>query len=214
MEENEKTLAETLKIYLDLLKRHKFYLLIPFITVSMISSIIAMKLPMDYLAKGTILIEQQQIPESMIRTTVTDFADERIRFIQQRVMTRERIFSIIDKYHLYTEDQNRLTPSELATQFLDHVAVDLIAADVRRTQDSGAGKATIAFTISFRSHDRTLAEPVANEIVSLFLAENSRLRTQRATKTTVFISEEAERVNRDIKGLESEIAEFKEKGVI
>ena len=154
MEENEKTLAETLKTVLDLVKRHKFYLLIPFITVSMISTIIAMKLPMDYLSKGTVLIEQQQIPESMIRTTVTDFADERIRFIQQRVMTRERIFPIIDKYHLYTKEQDRLTPSELAEQFLTDVAVDLIAADVRSSQGGGAGKATIAFTISFRSHDR------------------------------------------------------------
>ena len=57
----------------------------------------------------------------------------------------------------------------------------------------------------------TLTQPVANEIVSLFLAENSRIRTQRATKTTEFISEEAERVNRDIQGLENRIAEFKEK---
>jgi polysaccharide biosynthesis transport protein len=211
MEENEKTLAETLKTSLDLAKRHKFYLLIPFITVSLVSSIIAMKLPMAYVSKGTILIEQQQIPESMIRTTVTDFADERIRFIQQRIMTRERIFSIIDKYHLYAKEQDQLTPSELAEQFLDNVAVDLIGADVKNPQGGGAGKATIAFTVSFRSHDRTLTQPVANEIVSLFLAENSRLRTQRATKTTEFISEEAERVNRDIQGLENRIAEFKEK---
>ena len=212
MEENEKTLAETLKTFLDLAKRHKFYLIIPFIAVSLISSIIAMKLPMAYVSKGTILIEQQQIPESMIRTTVTDFADERIRFIQKRILTRDRIFSIIDKYHLYTKEKDRLTPSELAEQFLNDVAVDLVAADVRSTQGGGgAGKATIAFTISFRSNDRNITQPVANEIVSLFLAENSRIRTQRAAKTTEFISEEAERVNRDIQTLENQIAEFKEK---
>ena len=37
------------------------------------------------------------------------------------------------------------------------------------------------------------------------------MRTQRATKTTEFLSEEADRVNRDIQNIENKIAEFKEK---
>ncbi len=210
MEENETTLIETINGFLSLVKRHKFYLLIPFITISTISSIVAMKLPMAFISKGTILIEQQQVPQSMIQTTVTGFADERIRFIQQRVMTRDRILSIIDKYHLYAKKKDKSTPSELTQQFLDDVTVDLIAADVK-SQGSSAGKATIAFTIAFKSEQPVMAQSVANELVNLFLAENSRVRTQRATKTTEFINEEAGRVNRDIQGIENKIAEFKEK---
>ena len=209
MEENEKTLAETISGFLSIVKRHKFYLLIPFVTISVISSVIAMKLPLTFSSKGTILIEQQQVPQSMIQTTVTGFADERIRFIQQRVMTRESILSIIDKYHLYQKERDKSTPSELVQKFQDDVAVDLIAADVK-----GAGainKATIAFTISFKSKQAAMAQSVANELVNLFLAENSRVRTQRATKTTEFLSEEADRLNREIQGMESKIAEFKEK---
>ncbi|MFZ4701653.1 MAG: lipopolysaccharide biosynthesis protein, partial [Candidatus Methylumidiphilus sp.] len=209
MEENEKTLTETIGAFLGIAKRHAFYLLIPFISISIIASVVALKLPMAYLSKGTILIEQQQVPESMIHTTVTGFADERIRFIQQRVMTRERILSIIDKYHLYAKKRERLTPSELVEQFQDDVKVDMIAADVKSS--GGAGKATIAFTIAFKSDQPATAQAVASEIVNLFLAENSRVRTQRATETTEFINEEAERVNRDIQGMENKIAEFKEK---
>ena len=209
MEENEKTLAETISGFLSIVKRHKFYLLIPFVTISVISSVIAMKLPLTFSSKGTILIEQQQVPQSMIQTTVTGFADERIRLIQQRVMTRESVLSIIDKYHLYPKEKSKSTPSELTQKFQDDVAVDLIAADVK-----GAGainKATIAFTISFKSKQAAMAQSVANELVNLFLAENSRVRTQRATKTTEFLSEEADRINREIQTMESKIAEFKEK---
>ena len=210
MEENEKTLAETVSDFLSIAKRHKFYLIIPFIVVSVISSVVAMKLPLSFVSMGTILIEQQQVPQSMIQTTVTGFADERIRFIQQRVMTRESILSIIDKYHLYPKERAKSTPSELVSKFQDDVAVDLIAADVKSAQ-GGGGKATIAFTISFKSQQPALAQSVANELVNLFLAENSRVRTQRATKTTEFLSEEADRMNREIQGIESKIAEFKEK---
>ena len=210
MEETEKTLAETLGTFLGMAKRHKFYLLVPFIVISIVSSSIAMKLPLVFLSQGTILIEQQQIPQSMIQTTVTGFADERIRFIQQRVMTRERVLSIIDKYNLYPKQKDQLPPSELVKQFQENVAVDLIAADVKSGQ-GGGGKATIAFTISFKAKEAAMAQAVANELVNLFLAENSRVRTQRAAKTTEFLSDEAERVNRDIQSAENKIAEFKEK---
>ena len=210
MEEHEKTLAETIKGMLGMAKRHALYLLIPLVTISIIASIVAVKLPMAYLSQGTILIEQQQVPQSMIQTTVTGFADERIRFIQQRVMTRERILSIIDKYHLYAKKREKSTSSELVEQFQADVKVDLIAADVKSGQ-GGAGKATIAFTIAFKSDQAATAQAIANEVVNLFLAENSRVRTQRATETTEFLSGEADRVNRDIQGLDNKIAELKEK---
>ena len=210
MEENEKTLAETISGFLGIVRRNKFYLLIPFITISLASSVIAVKLPMVYRSMGTILIEQQQIPQSMIQTTVTGFADERIRFIQQRVMTRESILSIIEKYHLYAKKKLESTPSELVEQFQKDATVDMIAADVKSAH-GGGGKATIAFTIDFKSERPEMAQQVANELVNLFLAENSRVRTQRATKTTEFINDEAERVNRDIQGIENKIAAFKEK---
>ena len=209
MEENEKTLAETISGFLSIVKRHKFYLLIPFVTISVISSVIAMKLPLTFSSMGTILIEQQQVPQTMIQSTVTGFADERIRLIQQRVMTRESVLSIIDKYHLYPKEKAKSTPSELTQKFQDDVAVDLIAADVKGT--GAINKATIAFTISFKSKQAAMAQSVANELVNLFLAENSRVRTQRATKTTEFLSEEADRINREIQAMESKIAEFKEK---
>ena len=210
MEENETTLLETIHGFLSIAKRHKFYLIIPFIVVSVITSVVAMKMPLTFVSMGTILIEQQQVPQSMIQTTVTGFADERIRFIQKRVMNRESVLSIIDKYHLYPKEKEKSTPSELVSKFQNDVAVDLIAADVKSTQ-GGGGKATIAFTISFKSQQPAIAQSVANELVNLFLAENSRVRTQRATKTTEFLSEEADRMNREIQGMESKIAEFKEK---
>ena len=137
MEENETTLLETIHGFLSIAKRHKFYLIIPFIVVSVITSVVAMKMPLTFVSMGTILIEQQQVPQSMIQTTVTGFADERIRFIQKRVMNRESVLSIIDKYHLYPKEKEKSTPSELVSKFQNDVAVDLIAADVKSTQGGG-----------------------------------------------------------------------------
>lgn len=210
MEEQEKTLAETIKGLLEIVRRYALYLLIPFLIISIISIIVAFKVPMAYVSMGTILIEQQQVPQNMIQTTVTGLADERIWFIRQRVMTRERILSIIDKYHLYPKKREKLPPSELVEQFQNNVKVETIAADVKTPQGLPS-KATFSFNIAFKSDQPETAYAIANELVNLFLAENSRVRTQRATDTTVFLNEEAERLNRSIADTDGKIAELKEK---
>ena len=180
MEENETTLLETIHGFLSIAKRHKFYLIIPFIVVSVITSVVAMKMPLTFVSMGTILIEQQQVPQSMIQTTVTGFADERIRFIQKRVMNRESVLSIIDKYHLYPKEKEKSTPSELVSKFQNDVAVDLIAADVKSAQ-GGGGKATIAFTISFKSQQPAIAQSVAVDFL-FFAAQKQNKKKQNQDK--------------------------------
>lgn len=203
-EENAKTFAE----YLEILNRRKKVLLITFVTVSFLGFVLAMKLPAMYRSSATILIEDQQIPRTMVETTITDFADKRIELIKQRVMTRDRILSIIQKHKLYLDERDKLVPSELVKRFQEDAEIKLIAADIVDPQ-RGAGKATIAFTISFSDRNPTLAQAVANELVSLFLEENTRVRAQRAAKTTEFLSDEAEKLRKEIEQIETQLATYK-----
>ena len=204
-EENVKTIAE----YLEVLNRRKNVLLISFFTVGFLGLVLAMKLPPVYRSSATILIEDQQIPQSMVQTTITDFADKRIQLIKQRVMTRDRILSIIEKHKVYLDERDKLVPSELVKRFQEDAEIQLIAADVRDPR--GGSKATIAFTISFSDKNPVLAQAVANELVSLFLDENTRVRAQRAAKTTDFLSNEADKLTSEIDSLETQIADYKAK---
>ena len=51
------------------------------------------------------LIEQQEIPQDLVRSMVTSFADQRIQVISQRVLTNANLSSIIEKYNLYAKDR-------------------------------------------------------------------------------------------------------------
>lgn len=205
-EENVKTIAE----YLEVLNRRKGLLLISFLIVGFLGFVVAMKLPPVYRSSATILIEDQQIPRSMVETTITDFADKRIELIKQRVMTRDRILSIIQKHNLYLDQRDKLVPSELVKRFMEDAEIKTIAADVLDPQRGGS-KATIAFTIAFSDRNPLLAQAVANELVSLFLDENTRVRAQRAAKTTEFLSAEADKLKTEIDNFETQIMAFKEK---
>jgi uncharacterized protein involved in exopolysaccharide biosynthesis len=55
-----------------------------------------------------------------------------------------------------------------------------------------------------------VAQAVANDLLTLFLDENARLRTQRASQTTEFLAQEAGKLKQDLDRIESQIATYKQ----
>src|SRR5262249_49591264 len=101
--------------YLGIAKRRLFYFLVPFILVLAVgSAIVAIQVPI-YLAEGRILVESQDIPVDLVRPTVTDTANQRIQVIQQRIMTRDNLLGIINKYGLFPSERKWMS----STQMLD-----------------------------------------------------------------------------------------------
>ena len=119
-EENVKTIAE----YFEVINRRKNILIISFLIIGLLGSVLAMKLPPVFRSSATILIEDQQIPQSMVATTITDFADKRIQLIKQRVMTRDRILSIIQKHKIYLDKRDKLVPSVLVWNFQEDAEIN------------------------------------------------------------------------------------------
>lgn len=199
--------------YMAVLHRRKYHLLIPTIVVLLIAIGVAFGLPPVYRSTATILIEQQDIPRDMVRTTVTTFATERIQVISQRVLTRENLWSIIEKFDLFRDKLDREDRSEIITRVRDGIGIRMISADVTDPTSGRSGIATIAFELSYDSHDPLAARNVADELSSLFLRENIRIRAQMAAETSGFLAEEANKLSIRLAELEAELATFKEKNV-
>src|SRR3712207_1422473 len=85
---------------LDLVKRRLLYFLVPLVLIAPAGATVVMLLPAIYLSEGKILVESQRIPTELVRPTVTSLAAERIQVMEQRLMTRDNIMSLIDKYKL------------------------------------------------------------------------------------------------------------------
>jgi polysaccharide chain length determinant protein (PEP-CTERM system associated) len=199
--------------YIAILRRRKFQLIIPAVIILLISIVIAVGLPSIYRAEATILIEQQEIPNELVRSTVTSFAGERIQVISQRVMTTENLGKIIKKYGLYRNKIKNTSISLLAEELSNEVELEMISADVIDPRSGRPTTATIAFTLSFSNKDPRVAQKVTNEFVSLFLDENLKQRTKSALETSSFLTAEADRLSSEITELEASLAEFKEKHV-
>ncbi len=195
-----------LKDYLGTLRRRAVPAAIVFFLVFAVTGLVAMLLPPTYEATGTILVESQQIPDDLVHSTVTSFADERIMVIKQRVMTQSNLRTIIDKYNLFAKQRESTPASEIMELMRTRIGVELISADVVGNQ-----KTTIAFKVSYDDPQPDVAYKVANELLTLFLDENVKTRTARATETTEFMTQEADRLRKNLDAIEAQIAAYKEK---
>lgn len=178
------------------------------IVIVAISSAVALLLPPAYRSTATILIEEQEIPSDLVRTTISSFADQRIQVISQQVMTRSTLMQIVEKYDLYPKLRKRETTEEILERMRKDIKLDLVTADVGGRGGSRSN-AAIAFTLSYDSESPEKAQKVANELVTLYLNENLKNRQQQAKETSSFLAEEAERMATHISEIEGRLAQFK-----
>ncbi len=199
--------------YISILMRRKKQFIIPAVLIFITSTLLALGLPAVYQSKATILIEQQEIPVDLVRSTVTSYAGERIHVISQKVMTTDNLSKIINQYDLYKDDRKTTSMSLLVEDMREKIHLDMISADVIDPRSGRAKSATIAFTLSFDNSNPRTSQKVTNELVSLFLNANLERRAKSAIDTAGFLAAESKKLEDKVAKLESDLASFKERNI-
>lgn len=198
----------SLQEYLGIARRRLRPMLIAIGTGLLTSVLLALLWPPSYRSTATILIEQQELPSDLVRSTVTSFADERVQMISQRVMTTETLLGIIRRYDLYPRERARETRDQIIKRMRDDIDVKMISADVVDPRSGTPTKATIAFTVSFSDGSADEAAKVANELTTLFLNDNVETRTQLADGAATFLQAQVAQVTQHLGKVESELSAF------
>lgn len=192
--------------------KHRRKLLIPIFALILLGVVlVAMLLPPRFRSAGTILIEQQEMPQELVRSTVTSYADQRVQVISKRVMTTETLLNIIRRYDLYPKQRAKDSREALLNRMREDIGLKMISADVIDPRSGRPTSATIAFEVSYISGSADTAAKVANELTTLYLNENLNNRTQLARDATSFLEAEGDRLSRQIADLEAKLAQFKDK---
>lgn len=199
--------------YLAAANHRRTSLITTFAVALVCMTLLAFLLPSHYRSSGTILIEQQEMPQELVRSTVTSYADERVQVISKRVMTTETMLGIIKRYDLYPEERATETRESLLKQMRKDIGLKMISADVIDPRSGRPTAATIAFEVSYTSKSPELAAKVANELTTLYLNENLNNRTQLARDAATFLESEGDRLNHRIGELEAQMAQFKDKHI-
>ncbi len=192
------------------LRRRKVLGAVTAAAVFVLGAIITLVWPTKYTSTAVILIEEPEVPEQLVQTTVTTFAAQQIQLINQRVMTSSNLAGIIEQFDLYPEKREYLPTLLLVEDVEEQVQMDLINVELTDPSSGRPTVDTIAFTVGFEHENPSIAQEVANELVSLYLEENVRSRTVQTAETSDFLGSEVERLDAEVKKLEDQLAAFKE----
>lgn len=192
-----------------IMRRRKVSFLLSFVVIIVLGVAIAFISPPIYLSQSTILIEEQQIPQEYVHTTITGYVEERLQMITQQIMSRARLLEIIKQFNLYPEMRARYTTEEIVEEMREDIHFEKISTDVIDKRTGRPTAATIAFTLGYEGKAPSTVQRVANVLASLYLEQNLRSREQRATSTTVFLQKELGDLKGQIDSLQNQISEFK-----
>lgn len=196
--------------YIVAFKRRRASIVAIAAVIFVIGALAALLWPATYKSSATLLIKEQDIPPELIQSTITSYAAQRIQTISQRVMARPKLLEIINKYDLYADDRERLTTEKIIEAMRENISLNMIDAEVVDPRTGRPTAATIAFQLSFSGEHPDQVQKVANELTSLYLRENLRERSEKASETFTFLNEEAARLSDSIAALEQRMAQFKE----
>jgi polysaccharide biosynthesis transport protein len=198
--------------YVSILKARKKYFIIPVLVVLVAAFLVARLLPAVYESSSTILIEEQQIPQEFVRSTVTGFAEQRIQSLSQQILSRVKLWEIIKQFNLYPDLREKLTREEILEKMRDNIKLETISAEVggKKRRQSGQPEVTIAFSIAYRGNDPGMVQKVSGMLASLYLEQNLKTREAQAQSTTQFLEAELKQLQERIKDLGSKITAFKE----
>ena len=206
-EENTRSIGD----YINVIRRRKRVLVITAGVVMTVIILAAFLWPKTYRSQAIILIEQQDIPTDLVRTTITSYAQQRIEEIKQRIMTIGNIIGIVEEFELYTERElERITRTEIAENFRRAVSIRPISAEVVDPRSGRPSLAIIAFSLSFDGEVPSKVQKITNELTTLYLDENLKDRTAQTKSTSDFLTAESDLLLKQLEDLDDKVAIFKE----
>jgi uncharacterized protein involved in exopolysaccharide biosynthesis len=193
--------------FTSILRRRILYFAIPFLLIVMLGfAVVSMQRPI-YRAEGKILVQSPEIPSYLVHPTITEVANERVQVIQQRIMARDNLMSVVNKFNLFQNERQWMSGTELLDLIRSRMEIKPVDLDAA-TQVSGSP--TIAFTLTFDYENPAVAASVANEFLTSILSEDANTRTTNAAETTKFLDREVKRIQSEHDAVVAQIAAAKQ----
>lgn len=187
----------------------KWFLLIPALLIMTLSVIATLIISPLYRSQATILVEQQDIPEDLVPSLITEQFDRRMQFITREVLAADNLLRIVDRNNLYLKEREFMQISALASKLRERVETETLLAQINDDRTGRPAQATIGFRISFLDPDPSVAQRVTNDLISAYISSNLKNRRVVAERTTDFLGGERELVERRIAAIEEEFNRFK-----
>jgi polysaccharide chain length determinant protein (PEP-CTERM system associated) len=192
--------------YIDVVRRHKGWIVGPAFAALVLSVVLAFFWPDTYISTATIQVVLPQVPERYIPSNVNSEMTQRINAMLNSIESRANLTNLINTHSLYR--------SQVARKPLEDVIEDM-RKDIHITQAGSLqtqNKGPIsAFQVSFEYSNRYIAQKITAELARNFIDANIRTLASQSAATTDFLKDQWEAAKKQLDELENRMTEFRVK---
>ncbi len=203
--ENFSTPRRTLDVedYIDIVRRHKGWIFGPFL-FTLVASVVGVYLyPDSYTSQAVVKIVPQQVPQNMVQSAINQQMSDRINSMAQTILSRSVLTTIIHSFGLYQKELTRMPIEDVIEQMKKNVLIQPVASS------TGGSDHLPAFAVSYSYENRLLAQRVVQDLVSRFIDENIRNRSNATFMTTQFIKDQLDDAKKQLDAAEDKVASFR-----
>jgi polysaccharide chain length determinant protein (PEP-CTERM system associated) len=191
--------------YLSLVRRRKWWIIVPAVLCIVVSGLLAAFLPRVYRSAATITVSSPAISAELLKQAGPSSREERIRAVSQQLLSRAVLEQVVRDEHLAPDGKidaavdRLLQPDRIKvepTELLKQVAKEGLQLD--------------AFLLSYAGSTPGEAQRVADTLARVFVEASSRTREARAEDTSAFIATQLASSKARLDQIESRLRTAKE----
>lgn len=207
MDELEDQSSRSWEEYWAILSRRRWWILLPLFICWAIIWGASWFLPTTFRSEALILVEHQTVPQQYVASNVSVSLQDRLQNMTQQVLSRTRLQTTIDRFHLYASRRNVngiLDLSDPVEQMRKDIKIDVV-------DSPGQPGALTSFKIEYTAKSALLAQRVNSELTSIFIDENLKTQQQLSENTTAFLDNQLADARTQLEEQEAKVQGFKAK---
>jgi len=209
----------TMEDVTGILRRRWLYLIVPLVVGPLIAMGIALLLPAKYTSSALIMIEQQRVPDTVVKSVVSENLISRLATMQEQVLSRNTLQPIIEKYGLYKSEVARgVSMDDLILELKGNLSVTPVPSILESAPGTKGVTGTMSkediipgFYIAFTIDNPKMAQEVCSDLTGKFIEENLKSRSKMARETTTFVDTQLVDAKRKLDEQDAKLGEFQKK---
>jgi len=182
--------------FIEMLKRRKWFIFLPVITMTVAIGYVVYKLPSVYESKTLLTVKPPQISDKVVQPLSDEDLSQRLQTINQEVLSRSSLEPMITKYNLF--ESERKSGMDMAL-IVDKMRRNIVVEVEKSNLDKLA-----AFRLSYRDRRPDATRNVTAELAAKYVNAQILASTQSAETTRDFLQKEHDTARSELSQIEQE----------
>ncbi len=183
--------------FFAMLKRRKWLILLPILTMTAAIGYVVNKLPSVFESKTVLAVKPPQIPDRVIQSLTDEDLSQRLQTINTEVLSRNSLEPMIAKYDLFKLERNAGMPMELIIEKM-YKNIEVVP------EKSDDDRKIASFSIKYKDRSPESARNVTAELASKYVNAQVLQSTQAAETTRDFLENSLKQAKENLDRIDGE----------